>query len=294
MNTLLAFAAGILLIPPMSLLILIGLGWLLRRRWPRLARTLRLGGIGALLILSTNAGALLLVQPLEKLTRPLLAPTQSGAQAIVVLAAGNISGAPEYEGRNIPDEIALVRLRYAARLQHLTGLPLLVSGGNADPQRQIPPKAATMALALRADFRTPVQWTEEQSATTAENARFSAAILKAAGVKRVLLVTHAMHMARAERAFSASGLDVVAAPTMFYSDGDLSPLMFVPGWSGMFRSYYATHEWIGLAWYRLQNASEAAAPRPASSTAAVDASATPASAAHGTAALTPARPRSSI
>ena len=253
MDQLFAVAAGILLIPPMSFLVLIALGRLLRRRWPRTGRALGWFGGGALLVLSTNAGALLLVQPLEAMTRPLLVPEKSGAQAIVVLAAGNISGALEYGGANIPDEIALVRLRYAARLQHATGLPLLVSGGNARPEKKVLAKAATMAQALREDFRTPVQWTEERSATTAENARFSAAILKAAGVKRVLLVTHAMHMARAERAFAASGLEVVAAPTMFYSGGQLAPLMFVPGWSGMYRSYYATHEWLGLAWYRLRH-----------------------------------------
>ncbi len=253
MDTLFAFFAAIFLIPPMSLLTVIAVGALLRRRWPRTGRTLCGVGVAALLVLSTNAGALLLVQPLEGMTMALQAPQAQGAQAIVVLAAGNIRAAPEYGGQSIPDEIALVRLRYAAHLQHRTGLPLLVSGGNADPRQQVPAKAAGMARALREDFRTPVQWTEERSATTAENAAYSAAILKAAGVRRVLLVTHAMHMARAQRAFAASGLEVVAAPTMFYSGGALAPLMFMPGWSGMFRSYYATHEWLGLAWYRLRH-----------------------------------------
>lgn len=252
MTALLAYVAGIVLIPPLSLLLVILAGTLLRRRWPRTGRILRVGGVVTLLALSTDAGALLLVQPLENLTRPLAANGGSGAQAIVVLAAGNRRDAAEYGGENIPDEIALVRLRYAARLQHATGLPLLVSGGNAEPKYKVPAKAVTMARALREDFRTPVQWTEEASATTAENAAFSAAILRKAGVRRVLLVTHAMHMARARHAFSAAGLEVVQAPTMFYSHGRLAPLMFLPSWSGMFRSYYATHEWIGLAWYHLR------------------------------------------
>ncbi len=252
MDSVIAVIAGILLVPPGSLLALIALGMLVRRRWPRGGRALKASGIAGLLVLSTNAGALLLVQPLEQLTTPLSAPETRGAQAIVVLAAGGIRAAPEYGGASIPDEIALVRLRYAAHLQHRTGLPLLVTGGNADPARQIPAKAVTMAAALREDFRTPVQWTEEASATTADNAAFSAAILKKAGVKRILLVTHAMHMARAERAFAASGLEVVAAPTMFYSHGELAPLMFLPGWSGLFRSWYATHEWLGLGWYKLR------------------------------------------
>ncbi|ATQ75516.1 hypothetical protein CR152_14050 [Massilia violaceinigra] len=240
----------VLLVPPMSLIVLILAGYALRRRWPRCGRAVSGVGWATLLVLSTNAGSLLLVRPLEGLTAPLADARASGAQAIVVLAAGNVHAAPEY-GADIPDEVALVRLRYAARLQHATGLPLLVSGGNGEPEKGIPPKASTMARALREDFRTAVTWTEERSADTTQNAACSAAILKAAGVRRVLLVTHAMHMPRAERAFVAAGLEVVPAPTMFYARSALSPLMFVPGWSGMFRSYYATHEWIGLAWQRI-------------------------------------------
>ncbi|NHZ61099.1 YdcF family protein [Massilia genomosp. 1] len=241
----------VLLMPPMSLIVLILAGYALRRRWPRCGRAVRRLGLAALLVLSTNAGSLLLVWPLEQGTAPLADALHSGAQAIVVLAAGNVHAAPEYGGADIPDDIALLRLRYAAHLQHATNLPLLVSGGNGEPDKGIPPKAVSMARALRDDFRTPVAWTEENSADTTQNALYSAAILKAAGVRRVLLVTHAMHMPRAERAFRAAGLDVVPAPTMFYSRGTLSALMFVPGWSGMFRSYYAAHEWIGLAWQRL-------------------------------------------
>ena len=242
----------VLLMPPMSLIVLVLAGYALRRRWPRGGRAVSAVGLAALVVLSTNAGSLLLVRPLEQLTAPLADARNSGAQAIVVLAAGNVHAAPEYGGADIPDDIALLRLRYAAHLQHATGLPLLASGGNGEPDKGIPPKASTMARALREDFRTPVAWTEERSADTTQNAVYSAAILKAAGVRRVLLVTHAMHMPRAERAFAAAGLEVVAAPTMFYSRSTLSPLMFVPGWSGMFRSYYATHEWIGLAWQRLR------------------------------------------
>ncbi|RSZ57652.1 YdcF family protein [Massilia atriviolacea] len=242
----------VLLMPPMSLIVLIVAGTALRRRWPRCGRALGRLGLAALLVLSTNAGSLLLVRPLERLTAPLAEARASGAQAIVVLAAGNVHAAPEYGGADVPDDVALLRLRYAAHLQHATNLPLLVSGGNAEPDKGIASKASTMARALREDFRTPVAWTEERSADTAQNATCSAAILKAAGVRRVLLVTHAMHMPRAVRAFADAGLEVVPAPTMFYSRSTLSPLMFVPSWSGMFRSHYATHEWIGLAWQWLR------------------------------------------
>lgn len=244
--------AHFVLLPPLSLFLAMLAGWLLQRRWPKVGKTLLYGGVAVLVALCTDAGARLLVRPLESLTAPLAAQNFQGAQAIVVLAAGSMERAPEY-GADSPDMIALARIRYGAHLQHQTDLPLLVTGGNADPARKVEAKAHVMARALRDDFRTPVQWVEPDSATTAENAIFSARMLKQAGVRRVLLVTTAMHMARAQRAFERAGLEVVAAPTMFQAYGPLSPLEFVPSADALQSSYYATYEWIGLAWYRLND-----------------------------------------
>jgi uncharacterized SAM-binding protein YcdF (DUF218 family) len=247
------------LMPPANLLLLIGLAALLRRRWPRTGRALSAGALLALLVLSTNAGALLLLRPLENQTAPLDYRQATGAQAIVVLGAGSVEGAPEYGGLDVPDQVALVRLHYAAHLQHATGLPLLASGGNGAPQRGVAPKAAMMARVLRDDFKTPVAWVEDQSEDTAENAVNSARILKAAGIGRVLLVTHAMHMPRAQAEFVRNGIEVVAAPTLFYSRVRWSPYMLVPSASGLYRSYYAMHEWMGLGWYRLRGPAPARA-----------------------------------
>jgi uncharacterized SAM-binding protein YcdF (DUF218 family) len=247
--------AHVILLPPMCLFLAMLAGWLLRRRWPRFGNTLAGGALAVLVALSTDAGARLLVRPLEDMTAPLAWTAPGGgpgpAQAIVVLAAGNVEHAPEYGG-NSPDSIALARLRYGARLQHLTSLPLLVSGGNADPARRIPAKAVAMAQALRDDFRTEVRWVEADSATTAENAVFSARLLKPAGVQTVLLVTNAMHMPRARRAFERAGLQVLAAPTVFRAWGPLSASSFLPRADALESSYYAVYEWIGLAWYRLK------------------------------------------
>jgi uncharacterized SAM-binding protein YcdF (DUF218 family) len=242
----------ILIMPPLCLLLLIALGYLLRRRWPAAGSLLSRVAVLTLLVISTNAGALLLVRPLEAMTAPLTSFKGSGAQAIVVLTASNVERAPEYEGQDVPDAIGLVRAHYAAYLQHATGLPVLTSGGleiGGDSDRTL---AETMARTLREDFKTPVKWVEDKSRTTAENAEFSARMLKAAGVTRVLLVTHAMHMPRAQEAFERKGIAVVAAPTLFVSRTRWTPWMLVPSASGLSRSYYAWHEWVGLGWYRWQ------------------------------------------
>ena len=248
-----------LILPPTSLFFVIAVGLALWRRWPRAGRIVAGSGLAALTFLCTGAGAQLFVGPLEGMTTPLRAPERAGAQAIVVLAAGHMRRAPEYEGRDIPDYIALARLRYAAHLQRRTGLPLLVSGGNgADGGRPAPgrmrayAKADGMAAALREDFGVPVRWIEPRSRDTAENATFSAEMLKAGGVRRILLVTDAMHMPRAHAVFARAGLDVVDAPTMFFTRWPPNIDAWVPGAEGMRLSWYAIYEWLGLLWYRIR------------------------------------------
>lgn len=243
-----------LILPPASLFFLLALGCVLGRRFPRSGRALRVSAVILLFVLSTGVGARVLVYPLEHLTRVLSAPQEQRAQAIVVLAAGRQAHAPEYGGTDIPDYIALARLRYAAHLWRKIGLPILVSGGNGSPDGTVKPKAAAMAAALREDFGVPVRWIESESATTAENASFSAALLKRDKLFRVLLVTDAMHMPRSVMAFTANGLAVIPAPTIFFSTGKLGVLDFLPSAEHLRRSYYAAYEWIGLAWYTLRYA----------------------------------------
>ena len=248
----LSLIVHVLLMPPTCLLIVALGGWLLRRRWPRSGRAMTVLSLAALLVLSSNGGALLLVRPLENMTAPLYHPRTAGAQAIVVLGAASVERAPEYEGMDIADPVALVRMQYGAHLQHATGLPLLVTGGPQSRKPGAVPVAVTMARVLREDFRTPVRWVEAQARNTAQNAAYSARMLKAAKVRRVLLVTHAMHMPRSRAAFLREGIDVVEAPTAFYSRAPLRPMMLLPSGSGLYRAFYATHEWVGLLWYRLQ------------------------------------------
>lgn len=256
MNTdlLVSTLTHIILLPPFCLILGALLGMLVARWKPRTGRALTVLSLAVLVALSTTAGARLLMQPLERLAIPLDLARINGAGAIVILAAGRLERAPEYGGMDIPDRIALARLRYGAHLQHRTGLPILVTGGiptHGGPQE---PNARMMARALRDDFRTPVTWLEEASTTTAENAAFSARILKANQVQHILLVTDALHMARAERVFARSGLHVTAAPTMFHTTAPLKTAHFVPSISAIQNSYYASYELAGMAWYRLREA----------------------------------------
>jgi len=175
-----------------------------------------------------------------------------------VLGGGRRRNALEYQGQDVPRATVLARLRYAARLHRQTGLPMLVTGGS--PEDYADSEAELMAGVLRDDFNAPARWVEGDSDNTAQNAQYSAAILRQAGVSRILLVTDALHMPRSERVFSQAGLDVTAAPTGYLGQGALIAADFIPGGGGLSDSHYAMHEWLGLLWYRMAHRRDTIAP----------------------------------
>jgi uncharacterized SAM-binding protein YcdF (DUF218 family) len=97
-----------------------------------------------------------------------------------------------------------------------------------------------------------VRWQEDASRDTWENARDSAAILQAAGIRSVFVVTHAWHMRRALVAFRRFGLQATPAPVPFSRVVPFEIGAFIPRASSWSASYYALHEWIGDAWYALR------------------------------------------
>ena len=239
------------LLPPLSLVMLGGAGWWLSRRFRWAGRALIMTSIVLLLGLSTGAGSRLLVAPLENRSLPVPNPKMVDAQAIVILGGGRLFAAPEDGERDQPGAQTLARLRHGARLQRLTGLPVLVSGGA--PDRGGESEAAVMARTLREDFKIPVRWIEDTSENTAQNAAHAATILREAGIDRVLLVTDAIHMPRAMQIFSKTSLAAIPAATEFRSRKPLSAADFIPSAGSLQTSHYALHEWIGMVWYQLRH-----------------------------------------
>lgn len=229
-----------LVLPPAGPLLLAVLGLLLLRRWPRFGKALAWSGLVLLWLLATPAVTKPMLAALEDV--PALDPARTkGAQAIVVLGGGSYWAAPEYGGDTV-SRWSLERIRYAARLYRITGLPLLVTGGAPLGGA---PEGRSMRDALERDFGVKVRWVEDGSFNTRENARYSARLLEQAGVKRVLLVTHAWHMQRAQEAFAAAGLDVVAAPTGYETTGPLTALDYLPRPGGLWAGHIALNEWLG-------------------------------------------------
>ena len=147
-------------------------------------------------------------------------------------------------------QLTIERMRAGAAFHRRTGLPVLVSGGLVDEYG--PSLALLMATSMEEDFSVPVRWQESTSQNTWENARNSAAILQAAGIRSVFVVTHAWHMRRALNAFAQTTMAAIPAPVPFSREIDFQPRSFIPRTSAWLTGYYGLHEWIGQAWYALR------------------------------------------
>jgi len=237
-----------LVLPPTGPLLLAALGVVLLRRAPRAGRALAAAGVAALLVLSMPVVAEFLVSLVDR-SVPFDPQSAKGAQAIVILGGGTRRYAPEYRGATMSG-LTLERVRFGARLARVTGLPVLVSGGAL---KGAPPEAVLMRNALVSEFGVPVRWIETHSHNTRENAEASAAILKAAGVSRIILVGHAFDFPRTRNEFEAAGLTVIGAPIGVPSTGPYSALDFVPGLGGLQASYFACYEILANILYRFMH-----------------------------------------
>jgi len=245
----LAAAIKAVVLPPGLNLFLALAGFALLPLRKRMALLLIAFALLLLYFLSTPMAARPLAEMLEQ-RNPALAPgvAPADAGAIVVPGCDRYRAAPEF-GRDEASACTLVRLRYAVELHARTGIPLLLSGGS--PFGEETAEAELMRRALADHFGVETGWLETQSRNTAENAAYSAKLLGSAGIRRIYLVTHALHMARARRSFERQGLKVVAAPTGFYATADPRPayLQFLPSISALVVSHQALHELLGLARY---------------------------------------------
>lgn len=231
-----------LILPPTSLILLALLGIYLSRKHPKFGRTLAALSLTTLLILSLPITGNTLLRSLE--TAPPITETQlKDIQAIVILGGGKNNNAPEYGGIDTVSKWTLERLRYGAHLQQQTGKPILVSGGAPYGGR---PEADAMAETLKQDFHATTVWVEDQSNDTAENAAYSAKILKQHNVTNIALVSQAWHLPRAKTQFEKQGLKITIAGTG-YTIGEANHIaQWLPDASALIKSSMAIKEYLGM------------------------------------------------
>lgn len=231
-----------LVLPPAGPLLVALAGILWWRRRPRLGRALAALGVLSLLALCLPVVAMLLLRAVE-VAPPVDWREARSAQAIVILGGGVRRAAPEYGGDTLA-RLTLERVRYGALVAKTTQLPVLVSGGAVFGGT---PEALLMRDALKNEFGVDVRWAEDGSRTTRENAQHSAALLRAEGITRVVLVAHSFDMRRAIPEFAQVGLAVVPAPTLVTTAHFEGLADFLPSLSALQGSYYALYELLANA-----------------------------------------------
>jgi uncharacterized SAM-binding protein YcdF (DUF218 family) len=241
-----------LLLPPGIFFLLLLLAVYVRRTRPRLALVcfvLALGGLWTMSLPVVVESAARQIEQIAPLPRSEWATLAQRADAIVVLGAGREREDPSW-GSDVPTNIALERMRYAARLAKASGLPILTTGGlhYGEP----PSEAAIMAQSLEDDFGVQVRWQEGLSRTTWENAAMTAAVLQPLGIKRVVVVTQAAHMPRSRWSFEQAGFSVVSAPVGFLGVNNVRVFGgWLPESRAMWQSGQLLNEAAGLLIYPL-------------------------------------------
>jgi uncharacterized SAM-binding protein YcdF (DUF218 family) len=175
------------------------------------------------------------------------------AEAIVVLS-GFVRPPDKTLSEAVLGENTFLRCMEAAKL-YRQGKPCLVvvSGGKLNS----PLKEQTFAEVMGEFLQTQGVAAEdilkeENSQTTYENARNTAALLKERGIKKIALVTSATHMRRSEACFRAQEFDVAAVACDHQATQfrwRLANLLPSPVAASDVQG--AAHEWLGLFWYWL-------------------------------------------
>lgn len=235
--------AKALLLPPASLLFAGAVGLALWKRWPRAGRLVAGGAWLLLFVLSLPLVAASLEAAVGTDVTVDAAALRT-AQAIVIPGGGLRKHAEEYGGETL-GPLTLERARYGARLARETGLPVLVAGGR--PAGFEASEAELMRTVLQREFGVTVRWAETASRDTRENARRAAAILRPAGVRRIVLVVHGFDVPRAQAEYEAAGFEVTIAATRLARVADGQVTDFLPSASALLTSYYAVYEMAGLA-----------------------------------------------
>lgn len=238
------------LMPPMCFLIATPVGAVIAFWWRRTGLAIALLSSLALFACCTPFVADRLLVAAEGGAAPPTAAALGNAQAIAVLSGDVYHGKPG----GVPDDVGLLtldRLREAAALFRTYSLPILVTGSVEGNDAES--SAALMARTLLQDYGIKATWIEEQANNTFENGAYSAAIFKANNISRVIVVTEAWHMPRALWSFAHAGITAIPAPaerTYLTPGFDWSD--FEPDYSSFAQSFYAIHEILGLAGYRLR------------------------------------------
>lgn len=231
--------------------------WWRRSRWVPLPIVLAL----LVLLLASNSWvANGLAQSLEWQQLP--SQDLPKADAIVVLGGATKPAFPPRPGVDLSE--AGDRVLYGAQLYREGKAPLVIaSGGRIDWRGGGPSESGDMAQIMETiGVPSAAILQDSTSLNTYQNAVNVKKIMKERGIRRVLLVTSAMHMPRSLAIFRRQGIDAIPAPTDFLisqqeseepnSSPQATMLSLLPDSDRLDRTTRALKEYLGMVIYRLR------------------------------------------
>jgi len=167
------------------------------------------------------------------------------ADAIVVLAGGGGYARMDREGVELDDLHDSSRIGAGARAWFAGRAPVVILSGGVGPPRHR--EADNMARVItRLGVPSSSLLLEDRSHSTRENAAYTARLARAHGIRRVVLVTSAIHMPRASLLFRQAGLDVTPLAVPERPRRDEWRERWLPSRSALWRSGRAFKEYAGL------------------------------------------------
>ncbi|MDX2300747.1 MAG: YdcF family protein [Xanthomonadaceae bacterium] len=228
-------------------------------RWRWLGRACAVLAALALLAMTPLTANALLTR-LERIDPP-RAACNDDAPGVVVVLAGGIDRLPR-DGADF-DALGIVsRRRLDTGMAYWRARPgrvLVITGGPAMPG--LPAESALMgAHAGSLGVPTSAMRLETEATNTWQNAQ-RLAHMRPAIPQRIVLVTSALHMARARLAFDAAGFETCPLPSDYRFTPYGLPDALLPRSSALRKSEAVIHELIGLLYYRVRAWSDATAAR---------------------------------
>lgn len=183
------------------------------------------------------------------------------ADAILVLSGGLVDRVPPRQTIEVAD--AGDRLLYAAHLFKQRKAGLIICTGGVATGGDAPRSAAEVMAEFLTTLGVPREAivTEGASSNTREHARNLPAIFQERKIKKVLLVTSALHMPRSVGVFHKQfpEVELVPAPTDFHATEQRAAAPWyrqlgavVPTPARLLAFSEAMHEYLGLAYYKLR------------------------------------------
>lgn len=233
------------LMPTCVVLALIVVALRTRRRWPIVV------ALVLLWVASTPVTSNVLMRAVEGWRVRQVTSDAPNADAIVVLSKG-VTDVPGESGSIKVDDFD--RFLGGFDLYKAGKAPRLIFPGGWVASRPNLPLMGDVLIARARDFGVPASAlsTTGKASNTEQEAEGVAQLLgvgKSPAAPRILLVTSAYHMSRAEMLFRRAGLEVIPFPVDFQTKLGITPRSFIPNGDTLKQTDAALHEIYGRVYY---------------------------------------------